>query len=124
MVDLLESMGPASLPVAPSLIDGLASGIAFERPLLVIGAPAVPLLAAALARDDPVLRSRAAETLGRMGTAAEPAIPALRALLDDPDDEVRREAERAIGRIRPTPEGTGGPPTGRPASPSRTPPGG
>jgi HEAT repeat protein len=97
---ILEGIGPAALMAAPFLVDGLAyAADDFEPPILAIGPPAIPPLVAALARDDTVLVSRAAEVLGKMGPEAAEAVPALRKLLEDADEEVQREAEKALLRI-------------------------
>ena len=63
------------------------------------GAPAIPVLAALLARDDPWLRINAAFALGELGPAAVVAVPALAALLDDPHQQVVRQALDALGAI-------------------------
>jgi HEAT repeat protein len=98
---IFGAVGAAALPAAPFLVGGLAHAPRdFEPPLLAVGAPAIPALVEALARgEEPALIARAAEVLGKMGTAAAAAVPALEKLLDDPDDEVRREAAKVLRQI-------------------------
>ncbi|HTE06683.1 MAG TPA: HEAT repeat domain-containing protein [Planctomycetota bacterium] len=88
-------------PVAvPRLLDGLADRQARgERDrsvaaalLIGMGAPAVPLMAAAL-RDGTHARAPIALTLGRMG---EPGVLALAALLREPDAELAALAARSL----------------------------
>jgi HEAT repeat protein len=47
------------------------------------------------------MRDQAAQTLARIGPAAEAAVPELLAALDDPDEDVRRSVIRALGQIGP-----------------------
>jgi len=75
-------------------------GPAETRQLFALGAvlidlaPAsVPLLVAALSDDDPVMRRRAAEVLGRMGPAARDAVPALLARLGPGPEDARVQVE-------------------------------
>jgi HEAT repeat protein len=65
-----------------------------------VGPAAVPQLVDALTDGDPVLRWRAAWTLGGMQPEqARGAVTALRKATDDPDEEVRKWAGRALERI-------------------------
>lgn len=57
---------------------------------------AVPQLAEQLEHADPRVRRLAAETLGKLGAAAQSAIPALRKALSDDDAEVRTNASEAM----------------------------
>jgi HEAT repeat protein len=67
-----------------------------------VGPVAVPRLMAALTDGDPVLRWRAAWTLGGMKPQeASCAVAALRKATDDPDGEVRKWAGWALEQIRP-----------------------
>lgn len=66
-----------------------------------IGAAAVPQLIAALHSDDPTVRLKATEVLGRMGPEAAEAVGELVRLLDDPDVRVRKAAIRTLGQIGP-----------------------
>jgi HEAT repeat protein len=56
---------------------------------------------AALRHVDPVLRTRAAKALSKVGPPALPALPMLVATLADPDPMVRSMAAAAIGRLGP-----------------------
>jgi len=62
--------------------------------------PAVPMLARALADENPFVRQEAAETLGKIGPDAAAAVPALAKALEDPDPGVRRSAAAALAAIR------------------------
>lgn len=53
-----------------------------------------------LTETDPVIRRKAVEKLGRMGTAAKATLPLLTALLNDNDVELRKAADAAIDQIR------------------------
>jgi hypothetical protein len=66
-----------------------------------IGAAAVPQLVAALRSEDPEVRLKAAEVLGRMGPEAAEAVEELVRLVDDPDVRVRKAAIRTLGQIGP-----------------------
>jgi HEAT repeat protein len=66
-----------------------------------IGPSAVPTLLETLRQQDPAMRLRAVEVLGRMGADAKAAVPALIPLLDDPDPRVRKATARTLGRIGP-----------------------
>jgi HEAT repeat protein len=66
-----------------------------------IGAAAVPDLIRSLNDNDPEMRWRAAEILGRMGPEAKEAVPDLIARIDDPELRVRKAAIRALGQIGP-----------------------
>jgi HEAT repeat protein len=66
-----------------------------------IGAAAVPPLIVALRSEDPTVRLRAAEVLGRMGPEAADAVEELVRLLNDPDVRVRKAAIRTLGQIGP-----------------------
>jgi HEAT repeat protein len=74
---------------------------AAEDALGRIGAAAVPALIDTLHSDDPNVRRKAIEVLGRMGEEAAPAVPVLTALLNDPDPSVRKVAARTLGQIGP-----------------------
>lgn len=67
--------------------------------LAACGAPAIPVLLATLAREDPWLRINAAFALGEIGLAAVDTVPAVAALLDDPQQQVVRQALDALGAI-------------------------
>jgi HEAT repeat protein len=65
-----------------------------------VGGPeVVPVLAAALADRDPLVRAEAAGDLEQLGPLARPALPGLRATLNDPDPYVRVYAAEALARI-------------------------
>lgn len=66
-----------------------------------IGRPAVPRLVEALQSPDATLRQQAADTLARIGPAADEAVPALVQALRDDDPLVRKSAARALGQIGP-----------------------
>jgi len=65
-----------------------------------IVAKAVPALAAALRREQPIVRFEAAQALGKIGPPAVAALPALEALGEDPDMHVRNAAAAAIQKIK------------------------
>ncbi len=67
--------------------------------LAKIGKPAVPALIVALKDQAKVVRRRAAEALGKIGTEAKAAIPALIAALDDEGYLVRESAADALEKI-------------------------
>jgi hypothetical protein len=64
-----------------------------------IGPSAVPALVAALANDDVVLRTNAAEALGKLGPKAAPAVPALVTALSDEMGNVHNGAATALIKI-------------------------
>ncbi len=66
-----------------------------------IGPAAVPQVMLMLQDSDPVLRTRAAKILARIGPEAQPSVPMLVAMLNDGDEEVRKSAAHALGQIGP-----------------------
>jgi len=66
-----------------------------------IGPAAVPSLVEALHSPDALVRLKAIEVLGRMGSDAHDAVPELIKLLDDSDSSVRKAAARTLGLIGP-----------------------
>jgi HEAT repeat protein len=64
-----------------------------------LGATAVPGLVAALGHEDRIMRQRAAEALGSLGSVAHEATPTLRQALEDSHVWVRDAAKRALERI-------------------------
>ncbi|WP_030897591.1 HEAT repeat domain-containing protein [Streptomyces sp. NRRL F-5126] len=72
-----------------------------QRIVSVISPPAglIHQLVRQLSADSARARIRAADSLGRMGSAAEHAVPDLRALLSDPNETVRAAAADALGSI-------------------------
>jgi hypothetical protein len=76
---------------------GEASAMALSR----IGSASVPALREALQSAEPSLRSRAADTLAKIGPDAAEAVPDLIVTLNDPDLRVRKSAARALGQIGP-----------------------
>lgn len=67
--------------------------------LALCGTASVPVLIAALAANDRVVRERAAATLGGIGTGAGEAIPALTGALLDPSRWVQEAAATALAKI-------------------------
>jgi HEAT repeat protein len=65
-----------------------------------VAAKAVPLLIAALRREEGFVRFEAAETLGLIGPRARAAVPALEAAKEDPDDFVRQAVVEALTKIK------------------------
>ncbi|MFM9066635.1 MAG: HEAT repeat domain-containing protein [Planctomycetota bacterium] len=76
---------------------GEASAMALSR----IGSASVPALREALQSAEPSMRSRAADTLAKIGPDAADAVPDLIVNLNDPDLRVRKSAARALGQIGP-----------------------
>lgn len=76
------------------------------------GAPGdadIAKLAGQLGDGDPLVRLKAAKTLGEKGPAAQSAVQAMKKLLEDPDEDVRAVAASAIKKITgniPTPANT------------------
>jgi HEAT repeat protein len=66
-----------------------------------LGAPAVPVLCAALSDEDSCVRSRAVEALAAIGPEARAAVLALVRLLDDPVKYVREDSRKALDKIQP-----------------------
>ena len=66
-----------------------------------IGTAAVPALVRALSDADPKRRAEAAWLLGRIGPGAKQAVPALVNALSDPLPSVQKAASRALGQIGP-----------------------
>ena len=61
---------------------------------------AVPLLIAALKREESIVRFHAADTLGLIAPRARAAIPALEAVSEDPDLHVRKAVTEALKKIK------------------------
>lgn len=59
----------------------------------------VPLFTGALANANAEVRTKAAETLGNLGSTARSALPELRALRQDPEKQVRDAVESALPKI-------------------------
>ncbi len=78
----------------------LRGGRRTAEPMLNPAAIAVPALRAALADSSAAIRSEAAASLGRLGSAAgAEAVPDLTALLADADETVRGRAAEALSRV-------------------------
>lgn len=60
----------------------------------------VQKLIQALQDTDPIVRLRAAKSLGEMGAKAQPAVEALKKALADEDEDVRLVAKRSLERIQ------------------------
>jgi HEAT repeat protein len=90
--------------LAPLLADMLSSSDAALREpaqvwLVRMGSPAIPALAAVLARRD---EEAVGKTLKEMGPAAGLAVPELTRLLGNPDAAVRRRAAQVLGQLGPS----------------------
>ncbi len=89
--------------ILPELVSALGPDASAGRrnaaaaALVALGAPALPVLAEALATGDPELRTAAAEILGDLGDRK--GASALAARLRDPDPNVRLAAAEALGKI-------------------------
>ena len=80
-------------PAAPTLEADVGTGKADTDP--------VPALLALLGSSDPRARARAADELGKFGTASASAVPALSRALADRDARVRASAALALGNVGP-----------------------
>ena len=100
--DTLGKLGPAAQEAVPALQEALRNpdvrSTAAEA-LSKVGSAALPALIQSLNDEDRSVRYLAAETLGRLGPAAEEALPALIQALKDPDSGVRSSAATALKRI-------------------------
>ena len=92
---------PLELPPRLRRFDEWSESEAAAEALGRIGEAAVPELIRVLESQDPVMRRKAIEVLGRMGSGAAAAAPELEKLLDDPDPQVRKAAVRTLGQIGP-----------------------
>jgi HEAT repeat protein len=97
-------MGAEAKEAVPALIAALKDQDGVVRSSAAdalgrMGGEAVPALIAALKDQDGVVRRFAADALGRMGAAAKEAAPALIAALKDQDGVVRNSAADALGQI-------------------------
>jgi HEAT repeat protein len=108
----LEAMGPYAKDAVPAMAQSLGRGdvdgqlavmFALSRVPPEFAKTAVPHLAGLLTNQDPRLLRSAAESLGRIGPAAQLAIPGLRRLLGNEDADVRIAASEAILSITATP---------------------
>ena len=84
----------------------IGKAIRSAESLAVIGAPAVPQLAAALAGEDRDARLWAACILNKIGREAAEAVPALTKALDDDQVKVRLYSARALGHMGAVPRET------------------
>ncbi|MGE4292692.1 MAG: HEAT repeat domain-containing protein [Desulfovibrio sp.] len=108
--DDVTSSDPGTAPAEGSPVADLVRDLGKDEPTarsaadLIVhrGADAAPALAWALDSDDPTLRRRAAETLGRLGPDSAPARAALARSLSDTDARVREHVARALGSMGPT----------------------
>jgi hypothetical protein len=100
IAEVLGSLGPVAEPAAPALYRRLMLGgdcsATTSWALGQIGAPAVPLLAKALASEHENTRMWAADALQDLGTTAAPAAAALEQALADPAAQVRAYALQAL----------------------------
>jgi hypothetical protein len=96
----LARLGPLARPALWILLDSLAGQEESAEALAEIGVPSIPGLVELLTHPDPVVRRRAAGTLGRIGSAARSAVEVLTAALQDRDPQVRVEAVRALEEIQ------------------------
>lgn len=108
VLDVLETLGAAAAPAAPSLVAALADADPFVRwaAARTLGKvspaaadTAVPGLAALLADVDLDLRIAAAMALEHYGKAARPAVPELIQACGAMDAEMRVAVIRALGAI-------------------------
>ncbi len=108
IIDVLETLGPAAVPAAPTLVAALADPDPFVRWAAartlgkispVAADTAVPGLARLLADPDLDLRLAAANALERYGPVAAAAIPALIQAIGASDAELRVAAIRTLGII-------------------------
>jgi HEAT repeat protein len=94
-----------AVPILAALVDNEAEPSRRRRmAVLILGllrdARAVPTLARALGSADPLLRGRAAETLGKFGELDAAIVERLLASLGDAEPFVRESAAKALGSLR------------------------
>jgi HEAT repeat protein len=105
--DTLAGLGAAASPAIPALAEAITFGDPVSRmaaldALLAQGpanaAKALPQMIATLQQPDvdSKVLVKVAQTLGKIGAAAEPALPHLRRLIGHADSEVRTAASEAI----------------------------
>ncbi|HEY1377138.1 MAG TPA: HEAT repeat domain-containing protein [Gemmataceae bacterium] len=102
--DGLAVAGPAALPAVDDLAATLAdvdadAGWAAAEALARVGPASLPALGAALRGSDPMVRSRAATALGRLGPAARSELTDLLGLARDAAADVRRAVAEAVAGI-------------------------
>ena len=100
----LGEFGPLAVPALPALMSAIWAGDVRRRALagaavLRLGDAAVPYLIPSLAHPSADVRAKAAQILGRLGSAAAPAVPHLKTLDHDADEAVRTAAAAAITTI-------------------------
>jgi len=105
---ILGELGPEAAPAVAPLGQTLATGHRAEEcaaALARIGAPALPVLVAAMTNRYSAVHTVAARAIGSMGPAASPAIPVLAQMLRDNDWMVKFDAFEALnqGLIDPAP---------------------
>jgi HEAT repeat protein len=105
--DTLAGLGSAASPATPALAEAITFGDALSRiaaldALLAQGpanaAKALPQMIATLQQPDAETKVlvKVAQTLGKIGAAAQPAVPHLRRLIGHAEGEVRTAASEAI----------------------------
>jgi HEAT repeat protein len=102
VVQAIATMGEKAVPALLGRFDtkpdntgmGINADVAAEKALVMIGRPAESHIIGALGHGNWLVRVSAAQTLGKMGTAASHA--PLLALLIDNDDNVRTAAVKAL----------------------------
>lgn len=101
-IDALGAIGPAASEAVPALLGALRSTMLRTRAaeaLGRIGGTAIPALISLLGDPDPNLRAAAVYALGRAGQGSNAAANALLPLLKDPDETLRLLAAEALGRV-------------------------
>ena len=101
----LADQGPAAVaPMGRLAGDPAADAgtrVAATRVLALIGAAATDELLAASQSSEPLVRAKAAESLGSIRPATTPILDRLLVLLDDDDHQVRSATIRSLQRIGP-----------------------
>lgn len=98
----LMQIGLVDPAVIPGLVDGLRSKHPYNarHALIMLGAPASPVLVTALGDPDAGVRQHAAAVLGKIRPVVSGVVPALIAMLErDPDRQVRDRAGVALREI-------------------------
>lgn len=107
LYELSYKTGPGIASAIPALIEALSDpdpkvGESALWALAYCKPHSVEPLSECLAHPQPLVRERAAHSLGNIGDEAQAALPALRELLVDGDQAVRRRGAWAIGLIHDT----------------------
>jgi len=96
---IASQFGDGALPLLNEVFVDPETGESVTIAYVRIGGPAVATLVGYLGHDHPMIRARAARTLGAINRPAAEAVPALATLINDSDPQVRIAAVDALASI-------------------------